>query len=89
MDSFEYWKERCELAEEYIKYSPCDPDINDKQLNAWKKYKGFIETEKPNNNMYIFSVDKEYIVNSVLNICLRYMSKTQKETLIDSLKRRT
>ena len=30
-----YWKNRCLLAEVYIKESPCDPDITTKQLDAY------------------------------------------------------
>jgi len=36
-----YWKKRCELAEDYIKESPCDPDIYEPQLEAWEKWQEF------------------------------------------------
>lgn len=39
----EYWKTRCELAEKYIKESPCDPDITDSQITAYHNWLDFIE----------------------------------------------
>ena len=33
-----YWKRRCELAEKFIKSSPCDPDIKEDQLEAYNKW---------------------------------------------------
>ncbi len=38
----EYWKKRCELAERYIKESPCDPDITGEQIVAWKEFQEYI-----------------------------------------------
>ena len=41
-DELEYWKKRCELAEDYISKSPCDPDIYVEQMDAyneWEKFK--------------------------------------------------
>jgi len=38
----EYWKERCELAEDFISESPCDPDINEYQAKAYTKWQRFI-----------------------------------------------
>ena len=40
----EYWKKRCELAEQYIKYSPCDPDITKEQYKAYWKWHDFKQT---------------------------------------------
>lgn len=37
-----YWKNKCELAEECLRETPCDPDITGKQVVAWKNYKEFI-----------------------------------------------
>lgn len=37
-----YWKTRCELAEHYIKLTPCDPDIYPDQLEAYRKWKDAI-----------------------------------------------
>ena len=40
----EYWKKRCELAEKYIKETPCDPDIYKEQMiayNNWMEFKKF------------------------------------------------
>jgi hypothetical protein len=34
----DYWKKRCELAEDYISKTPCDPDIYDDQLNSYKNW---------------------------------------------------
>ena len=38
----EYWHQRCKKAEAYINESPCDPDITDSQLKAWREYQDFI-----------------------------------------------
>lgn len=40
----DYWRERCELAEKYIKESPCDPDIYPDQLQAYQEWKEFKRT---------------------------------------------
>lgn len=37
----EYWKKRCGLAEVYIHESPCDPDIYEKQSEAYWKWQDF------------------------------------------------
>jgi len=42
-DNFDYWKERCILAEKYIEESPCDPDIYISQLEAYHNWKDFIK----------------------------------------------
>lgn len=34
----EYWRKRCLAAEEYIKESPCDPDITNEQAEAYFKW---------------------------------------------------
>jgi hypothetical protein len=38
-----YWKTRCELAEAYIKETPCDPDTTPEQANAWTAWMDFIK----------------------------------------------
>ena len=41
-DELEYWKKRCELAEDYISKSPCDPDTYVEQMDVhheWEKFK--------------------------------------------------
>jgi hypothetical protein len=43
-DTFDYWKERCILAEKYIEECPCDPDIYDTQLVAYQNWKEFKKT---------------------------------------------
>ena len=39
----EYWKRRCELAEAINEASPCDPDITERQVEAWRLYYSFIK----------------------------------------------
>jgi len=40
-----YWKTRCEHAEEFIKLSPCDPDITTAQKEAYGKWKIYHDNE--------------------------------------------
>lgn len=42
MDELEYWKKRCELAENIEAANPCDPDINSDQIKAYKEYNYFL-----------------------------------------------
>jgi len=42
MSELEYWKERCILAEAMEAASPCDRDINKKQIAAHEAYNNFI-----------------------------------------------
>lgn len=42
----EYWKQRCLLAEKCIEESPCDPDITEEQIKAFKEYHNFIKTNQ-------------------------------------------
>ena len=42
MTKSEYWRERCILAETYIRNSPCDPDITLNQLTSYKEWLKFI-----------------------------------------------
>ena len=37
-DELKYWISRCEAAETYIHFSPCDPDITDDQCEAYAKW---------------------------------------------------
>jgi hypothetical protein len=39
--SCEYWKKRCELAEDFIEESPDDPDVTKKQWEAYQKWIAF------------------------------------------------
>ena len=39
----DYWKERCKLVEFIEEVSPCDPDINQEQIDAWNKYRTFLK----------------------------------------------
>jgi hypothetical protein len=41
-----YWEKRCELAENYINESPCDPDITNDQLKAYNQWQEFINQNK-------------------------------------------
>jgi len=41
-----YWKQRCLLAEEMEKNSPCDPDITPLQMKAHKEYNEFIKNHQ-------------------------------------------
>lgn len=48
IETKEYWKKRCELAEEYIEKSPCDPDITAQQYEAfiaWEEFKNIPTVE--------------------------------------------
>jgi len=45
-DIFNYWKQRCLLAERYLEESPCDPDITIEQHKAWNAYIEFINQNK-------------------------------------------
>ncbi len=38
-----YWRQRCKLAESIIEACPCDPDITEGQIEAFKKYHEFIK----------------------------------------------
>jgi hypothetical protein len=38
-----YWSKRCELVEEILRNTPCDPDLNTEQIEAWYNYKSFIK----------------------------------------------
>lgn len=46
MNPEQYWRTRCELAEECLDQSPCDPDITSGQIEANNAYRNFIS----NNN---------------------------------------
>ena len=37
----EYWEKRCRAAEDFIKESPCDPDITYNQIQAHNKWQDF------------------------------------------------
>lgn len=39
----DYWKTRCKLIEQVEENNPCDPDINQEQIDAWNKYHNFIK----------------------------------------------
>jgi len=39
----EYWKQRCQLVEFIEEVNPCDPDINQEQIDAWNKYRVFLK----------------------------------------------
>jgi hypothetical protein len=39
----DYWETRCKLMEQIEENNPCDPDINQDQIEAWKKYRNFIK----------------------------------------------
>lgn len=42
-NSTEYWKKRCELAENFIEESPDDPDVTNSQADAYWEWKLFIK----------------------------------------------
>lgn len=42
MTDLEYWRTRCELAEECLEQSPCDTDITRGQIEAQSAYVTFI-----------------------------------------------
>lgn len=44
--SLEYWKKRCELAEDFIEESPDDPDVTKKQWEAYQKWQDFKNSAK-------------------------------------------
>lgn len=37
-EDLDYWKKRCELAEDFIEEHPCDPDITDEQTEAYNNW---------------------------------------------------
>ena len=39
----DYWKTKCELTEDCLEKSPCDPDITSEQIEAWQTYHRFIK----------------------------------------------
>ena len=39
----DYWETRCKLMEQVEENNPCDPDINQEQIDAWSKYHNFIK----------------------------------------------
>lgn len=39
----DYWEARCKLMEQVEENNPCDPDINQGQIDAWSKYHNFIK----------------------------------------------
>ena len=43
MTDVEYWKQRLALAEKCLEATPCDPDVNERQIEAWRAYHAFIE----------------------------------------------
>ena len=45
-ENLEYWRSRCQAAEEYIAESPCDPDIYESQLKAYQAWMKIVETSK-------------------------------------------
>lgn len=40
-NSKKYWKLRCIFAEQYIKESPCDPAVTEKQWRAYQNWTNF------------------------------------------------
>lgn len=42
-NTLEYWKKRCELAEKFIAESPGDPDVTNKQFDAYWEWQEFIK----------------------------------------------
>lgn len=46
-EEFNYWKERCKLAEDILEVEPCDPDITSEQIAAWNAYLTFIKENGP------------------------------------------
>lgn len=43
----QYFEKRCKAAEKYIKESPCDPDITNKQWDAWNEWRKIATDEPP------------------------------------------
>jgi hypothetical protein len=43
---WEYWKNRCLAAEHFIDESPCDPDIYQKQMEAYNEWQKWVEDER-------------------------------------------
>lgn len=41
----QYWKERCLAAEDFIKASPCDPDITPAQVKAHEKWSQLVHNQ--------------------------------------------
>lgn len=45
-DLLDYWMKRCIAAELFIAKSPCDPDITKEQIEAYKIWQAFKDTEE-------------------------------------------
>lgn len=58
-DTLEYWKQRCLLAEKYIDESPCDPDIYDNQMKAYREWQDFKNDQTCN---HIQNIKRERIL---------------------------
>lgn len=67
MEGIEYWKRRCELAEDYVNKSPCDPDITDEQFIAYERWEEF----------------KKLNLINVINSKTKHMENASKEQLIE------
>jgi hypothetical protein len=42
LSDVDYWKQRCLAAEKFIKESPCDPDIHEDQIIAYKQWQDIV-----------------------------------------------
>jgi len=38
-----YWRDRCNLAEAFIRETPTEPDTTPEQANAWQAWMDFIK----------------------------------------------
>ena len=61
METIEYWKKRCELAEAYIEKSPCDPDIDPEQFQAYNAWQDFKNLSAPDNIKSLSDLDGKTI----------------------------
>jgi len=70
MEALEYWKKRCELAEKFINESPDDPDVTEKQANAywmWIEFKKISEPQSQNTEITEqFVKFLEFVINKRL-----------------------
>jgi len=67
-EDLDYWKRRCELAENFIEEHPCDPDITNEQTEAYNKWCEFKKLPIPSVSGMFISTDYLMGLHPELNI---------------------